>query len=81
MTQPAEAYCQTWGHERMPAAAIGIFDDGEERDSGVAYCGDCTEALIRAGQYRVTRVLDPDAFATRPCPDCGGTGQVPRLPA
>ena len=69
-------FCCTLGHESLPAVSIGVFDDGEDADPDVPYCGDCARALISAGEYRVTRVLDALAFGTATCPTCVGTGRV-----
>ncbi|GAA1243326.1 hypothetical protein [Oryzihumus leptocrescens] len=66
------------GHEDLPAAALGVFDDGEHAAADVPYCADCAAVLIAAGEYRITAVLDPVALAAGACPVCGGTGQVPR---
>lgn len=70
--------CSSLGHELLPAAALGVFED----DEGIAwpdvpYCSACARALQKRGEYRVTTVLDPLAWGTAPCESCGGTGRIP----
>ena len=36
--QDAELFCTSVGHERLPAAAVGVFDDGDEAYPDVPYC-------------------------------------------
>lgn len=69
--------CTSWGHEALPAVALGIYDDGEEAATDVPYCADCARAMIEAGYYRATRVLDPDALGAAICQECGGAGRLP----
>lgn len=76
--QDAELFCTSVGHERLPAAAVGLFDDGEEAYPDVPYCASCAHALIECGEYTVTRVLNPLALGTMTCPECGGTGRLSR---
>lgn len=71
-------HCISLGHEALPAAALGIFDDGAEVSADVPFCAECAHTLIRAGEYRVTTVLDSIAFGSLPCPVCGGTGRLSR---
>lgn len=59
----APAWCATWTHERVPAAAIGVLDDDVEGAvPGVAYCALCAVTLTRHGSYRITDVLDAPAL-------------------
>lgn len=71
-------FCTSAGHERLPAAAVGVFDDGDEAHPGVPYCASCTHALIECGEFTVTRVLNPLALGSIACPECGGTGRLSR---
>ena len=79
-TRGVRWFCCTPGHEELPAACLGIFDDGEEAYDQIPYCGDCAQALIGSGEYRVTDVLDADRLGTRICPTCAGTGRLPFVP-
>lgn len=67
--------CCASGHESVPAAAIGILDDGDDAEADVPYCGECARALIATGDYRVTRVIDPNALGSATCRRCGGSGR------
>lgn len=67
--------CCASGHESVPAAAIGILDDGDEAEADVPYCGECARALITTGDYRVTRVIDPIELGNATCRRCGGSGR------
>lgn len=71
-------FCTSVGHERLPAAAVGVFDDGDEAYPSVSYCASCAHALIECGEFTVTRVLNPLALGSISCPECGGTGRVSR---
>lgn len=73
-------FCFSLGHEELPAACLGVFDEGDQADDLVPYCGDCAQALIRTGEYRVTVVLDADRLGTMICPNCAGTGRLPFTP-
>lgn len=53
----ATIFCCTIGHEDILAASVGIFDDGYEQQSGVAYCAECTVTAKRDGEYVVVREL------------------------
>jgi len=74
--QAVEPFCTSVGHERLPAAAVGVFDDGDEAYPGVPYCARCAQALIECGEFTVTRVLNASAFGFVACPGCGGTGRL-----
>ena len=74
----ALARCASMGHEQFPAAAVGIYDDGEQASADVPYCAECARILIAAGEFRITEVLDRDALGTTVCPQCGGAGRLPR---
>ena len=71
-------FCTSVGHERLPAAAVGAFDDGDEAYPDVPYCASCAHALIECGEFTVTRVLNASAFGLVACPECGGTGRLSR---
>lgn len=73
-------FCCSLGHEQLPAACLGVFDEGDQADDQVPYCGDCAQALISTGEYRVTHVLDADWLGTMICPSCAGTGRLPFTP-
>jgi hypothetical protein len=72
--------CCSSGHRQLPAAALGIFDDGEEAEPDVPYCAECARALIGTGEYTVTRVLDADALGSVVCPRCSGAGRIDLKP-
>lgn len=75
---PAVPRCSSLGHELLPAAALGVFEDDEGTAwPDVPYCPTCARALQKRGEYRVTTVLDPLAWGTAPCDSCGGTGRIP----
>lgn len=61
----------------MPAAAVGILDDGAEAEAAVPYCGECARALIASGEYRVTQVIDAIELGSSctACRQCGGSGR------
>ncbi|KRF29466.1 hypothetical protein ASG91_00055 [Phycicoccus sp. Soil802] len=59
----------------MPAAAIGILDDGDEAEGQVPYCGECARALIASGEYRVAQVVDAIELGSAACRQCGGSGR------
>ena len=70
--------CCALGHEALPAAVLGLYDDGDQVEPDVPYCADCASAMMALGEYRVTRVLAPALHGTATgCPACGGTGQWP----
>ena len=71
-------FCTSAGHGRLPAAAVGVFDDGDEAYPDVPYCASCAHALIECGEFTVTRVLNASAFGLVACPECGGTGCLVR---
>ncbi|GAB3077728.1 hypothetical protein GCM10027080_24920 [Pedococcus soli] len=60
----------------MPAVALGVHDDGAQSTPQTPYCAGCAQALILAGEFVVTEVLDPDALGSVVCPDCGGAGRI-----
>ena len=72
------ARCASVGHEQLPAAAVGIYDDGEQATADVPYCAECARILIAAKEFRITEVLDRDALGTTVCAQCGGAGRLPR---
>lgn len=73
--------CVSVGHRLLPAAALGIFDDGDQAEPNVPYCAACAQALADSGEYTVTDVLDADALGTEPCPHCHGSGRTSRARA
>lgn len=75
-TSTDQLWCCSLGHEAMPAAALGVYDDGVDATPQTPYCADCAQTLIRAREYTVTRVLNPLALGTSPCPSCGGSGRL-----
>lgn len=78
--QELRPFCTSVGHERLPAAAVGVFDDGDEAYPDVPYCANCAHALIDGGEFTVTRVLNALALGSVACPECGGTGRLSRAP-
>ena len=70
--------CATVGHEQLPAAALGVFDDGDQATPEVPYCADCAQLLAAAAEYTITEALDPDALGSTVCPQCHGAGRLPR---
>jgi len=69
--------CCSVRHEALPAAVVGVYDDGDEVEPGVAYCADCARSMIALGAYRVTQVRDPMALEDMACQACRGTGRRP----
>lgn len=72
----AGPFCTSYGHHLLPAAAVGIYDDGEVAHPDVAYCASCAQAMLATRDYTVTEVLNPFALGTIPCSDCGGSGRL-----
>jgi hypothetical protein len=53
----APVVCESLGHETVPAAFLGTLQDGEKAFPNVAYCRECGEAIVKIGDYVVTREL------------------------
>lgn len=70
--------CVTAGHEQVPAAARGIYEDPEDghQEPGVTYCATCTRALALSRVFHVEHVYAPDQLGRLPCPHCHGTGRI-----
>lgn len=70
--------CGTWGHELLPAAAHGIYEDRDDDGPAtlVDYCATCTRALTASGVFTVQHVYAPEELGTTPCPTCHGTGRI-----
>ena len=58
--QRIDRFCVTLGHETVPAAAVGTYDDGNVVFPGTAYCASCAELMTRAGDW----TADPSASGT-----------------
>jgi hypothetical protein len=70
-------FCCSLGHEEIPAAVLGRYDNSAEVAVDIPFCGPCARPLIEARVYTPSQVLDPDALGARPCPRCAGTGWLP----
>lgn len=46
--------CATLGHEEIPAAVVGTYDDGDTYELRVPYCEECARTMIASGEYVVT---------------------------
>lgn len=71
-------FCESVGHQSRAAAAVGVFNDGDEVWPDTAYCAECALALAEGGEFTVTEVLDVLSLGTRACPNCHGTGRLNR---
>jgi hypothetical protein len=50
-----DRFCVTLGHEMVPAAQVGTYDDGNVVFPGTAYCARCAELMTRAGDWTADR--------------------------